>query len=971
MSLALRGRISVATFGWTLLCGLILSSVASASTLLDPRLVFRTIATEHFRIYFHQGEELAAQRLAAIAEETWPKVGRALGIAAPRRTHVILADQSELANGWATPLPYNTIFVTAAAPSGSEFIGRDDDWLRLVFTHEFTHIVHLDRSEGWAKLFRGLFGRTPVAFPNLWLPQWMVEGLATFQESAITGKGRLHAGDFRAIEREAARAQRVEPIDRVNGGLTDWPGGSGGYAFGLGFHDFLAGRFGADTFGDLAEKSARALPLTGALAFDDVYGASVDALWRDYAASLEAAARSPVPLVGPTPTRLTHHGHTVLGPRLRPPSCASCPQQVVYSVRNPDGFPSLQEVEITGGPSRVLTSRYLGSTSGVTQDAIVFDQQEFRRNVGLYSDLYRLDTKSGKVSALSSGARYQDPDVSPDGRQLVAVRQNADRRDLVVVPFSGRALGEPRVLASAPSTSFNAPRWSPDGLSIAVARGGPNGVSEIVVFELATGTERVIASAADARIVTPAWMPDGRSLLAAADFGEATFNLYEFSVGDTGTPARQVSFTSGGATWPDVSRDGRTIVFVGYTADGFDLFTLPYPFSLSASDTERAPAVEARRTREDVQPGTRSTAGYSPWNTLAPVTWVPLLIFDDQTRVGAAVGGADVLAHHAWNVSATWLVDAPAGSHRPPAATPDWSASYAYDRWRPSIFASASRDTTFFSGRSDALSAPVETTIEKREVELGVYLPFRHARITHRLLASAVASVERTTPNGVVENRDRVSLRLGASTSSAHVFGYSISPERGVTAGGTVEVTRRAFGANDDASVVTGDVRGYLPGAGTHDVVALRAAGGVGFAALGAGRNFLMGGAGPSVDVIDFSRDAIGLLRGFATHSVTGTHVVALNADYRVPIARPQRGVGVWPIFLHTIYASAFVDAGSAWTSRWNTDAVKTSVGGELSFAIVAGYSFPVTISIGSGWGHDVGDGSNRGTLYLRLGRAF
>ena len=81
-----------------------------ASTLFDPALKFRVLETEHFAIYFHQGEGLLAARLAGIAEDVWPRVGRALGITAPRRTHVVLADQSELANGWATPLPYNIIF---------------------------------------------------------------------------------------------------------------------------------------------------------------------------------------------------------------------------------------------------------------------------------------------------------------------------------------------------------------------------------------------------------------------------------------------------------------------------------------------------------------------------------------------------------------------------------------------------------------------------------------------------------------------------------------------------------------------------------------------------------------------------------------------------------------------------------------------------------------------------------------------
>src|SRR6185503_7788687 len=193
----------------------------------------------------------------------------------PALTHVVLVDQTELANGSASPLPYDTIVVTAAWPAGSDFIGNTDDWLRLVFTHEYTHIIHLDQSAGWARFVRGVFGRLPLAFPNLFLPAWQIEGLATYEESAITDTGRLHAGDFRAVVAEAARAGRLEPLGRVNGGLTDWPSGAAAYAYGLGFHAYLAERYGPDRLAILADATARRVPFTASPVFERVYGRSL------------------------------------------------------------------------------------------------------------------------------------------------------------------------------------------------------------------------------------------------------------------------------------------------------------------------------------------------------------------------------------------------------------------------------------------------------------------------------------------------------------------------------------------------------------------------------------------------------------------------------------------------------------------------------------------------------------------------
>jgi len=49
-------------------------STAHAATLVDPRLRFRVLKTEHFDIYFHQGENGLAARLASIAEDTWHRL---------------------------------------------------------------------------------------------------------------------------------------------------------------------------------------------------------------------------------------------------------------------------------------------------------------------------------------------------------------------------------------------------------------------------------------------------------------------------------------------------------------------------------------------------------------------------------------------------------------------------------------------------------------------------------------------------------------------------------------------------------------------------------------------------------------------------------------------------------------------------------------------------------------------------------
>ena len=960
------------------------------ATLFDPRLRFRVLPTEHFLIYFHQGEDRMAVRLAAIAEDTWRTLDQRLGTVPPPLTHVVLADQTEIANGYATPLPFNTIVIYAVWPSGREF--DTDDWLRLAFTHEFTHILHLDRSEGWARAVRTVFGRTALAFPNIFLPTWQIEGLATYQESVVTGEGRLHAGDFRAIVGEAARHGSLEPLDRVNGGLTNWPGGTAVYAYGVEFHQYLAERFGADTLARLADATARRVPYTASRVFENVFGVTLGTLWHDFQGSLARAVRTPVVL--DRATRLTHQGFSVAGPRFDRVACPTCAANIFYSARNPDGFPGLYRIAVVGSAPQRLTTRYLGSTIAVGRDVVYFDQLERRRNAGIYSDLYEWSRATGRVRQMTRGARLLDPDLSPDGQTLVCVQARPGQRDLVLIETAGLTTRDSggkgtvplflksspekgvrplfatamTILASAAETQFNNPRWSPDGRSIAVERHRPGSMPEIVIVDIQTRAIRVIASDSRTRFVTPAWRPDGGAIVAAAAPADETFNLFEFAV--EGSSVRQLTHTTGGATQPDISSDGRTIVFVGYTTDGDDLFSMPYPDATAgAAETARLVQPPAPpRTEPALPPDSRA---YSPLGTLKPTSWSPVIeATTDQVRVGAAVAGSDVLGYHAYAATATWFASGPAGAPAPRATAPDWRLYYAYDRWRPTFYAAAASDTSFFAGPATNEGTPTAATRRERQLEAGVFLPVQHVRALYAGQLSLLRAVDDDTLAG--GSPDRTAARLAGEGVTSRSYGYSISPEDGIAAGVTAEFVRRGLGSRADATTVTGDFRAFLPALAPHHVVALRVAGGASTGDPPSGRAFLLGGGLPQTSVMSFGRSAVSLLRGFPSNTFAGSRVALLNAEYRWPIARPQRGLGTWPLFLHSLHGAVFADAGHAWTRTFSLDAAKTSVGAELSTAVIAGYVIPVTATFGAAWGHDgSGTASGGATVYVRIGRAF
>lgn len=965
------GRLTVVLTAWLLLAT---AHAVGAASVVDPALRFRRVHTAHFVIYFHRGEEALAARLARIAEDVYRVMGQRFSWSLPARTHVILVDQTDAANGWATPLPYNTVLVTAAWPSGFESIGYTDDWLRLVFAHEFTHIAHLDRSRGWARAARSVFGRVPFAFPNLSLPGWQIEGLATYFESAVTGRGRRVAADFRAIEREPARGGERTPLDRVNGGLVAWPGGHASYASGLGFHEHLAERFGEARLVALADATAGRVPYTGSRSFRRVFEQPLGRLWADYQAALSTGAASTPPADGAR--RLTDEAYDVAGARFLPPACPACPAEIAYSVRNPHEFPALKVMPAAGGEARTLSTRYLGTTLGVSGTTLVFDQRELRRNVSVVSDLVRVDRRSGRVRILGGSRRLQDPDLAPDGRTIVATRQAGGSRHLVTTRLREDGTLDPiaTVVAEA-DTQFATPRWSPDGRRIAVERHRLGERSEVVLVDVATGLVRTVATGST-RAVTPAWRPDGQAVVAAVDLPGEPFNLFEFRVAGDQLVRRRLTSTTGGALSPDVSPDGRTLIFIGYTARGYDVFSQPYDEAAGPADVPplHIPSPVGAAVQEARSPGpidAGEASPYRPWTTLWPRAWMPAVTAGaTQTLVGFTTGGSDVLGYHAYALTGQWRVSQASDVRSAFGADPDWSAAYAYNRWVPVFYASVSQTTSFLRG--SAADAAGFSARRERTTEVGVQFPVRRVRRSQRVVAGmAVGANSVEAPAGPTDFH-RTALRTGWAYRTARTYGYSISAEDGFAAGVTAEWAGGGLASLDRSRTVTADARAYVPGLAPHHVLALRGAAGTSAGPREFGRTFRLGGAASSPDPIDFSDGALSLFRGFAADTFAGRRAALVNAEYRLPVARVERGHGTLPLFVRQVHASVFTDVGHAWTTRFASRDVKVAVGAELSADVVLGFGLPLTVTTGIARGRDGAGRVPDSTLgYVRVGRAF
>src|SRR5262249_34329631 len=134
-------------------------------------------------------EKALALHLAGIAEKVYAKLSPELQWKPWGRTEVVMTDHTDISNAFATTFPYNYLLLYVSSPEGTTALNYYDDWLEDLFTHEFTHILHIDKYGGIAKPFRWVLGK--IVTPNGISPGWVREGIAVYEESKA-GKGRNH-----------------------------------------------------------------------------------------------------------------------------------------------------------------------------------------------------------------------------------------------------------------------------------------------------------------------------------------------------------------------------------------------------------------------------------------------------------------------------------------------------------------------------------------------------------------------------------------------------------------------------------------------------------------------------------------------------------------------------------------------------------------------------------------------------------
>ncbi|MBI3982572.1 MAG: PD40 domain-containing protein [Gemmatimonadetes bacterium] len=491
-------------------------------------LKFSVLQTEHFDVYYHEGEAQAAVDAARMAERGYGRLSRVLNHQYRERQPIILfashsefqqnniSDVSEGTGGFTEPFRHRVLL---------PFTGSYAD-----FDHVLQHeIVHQFQFDVFARgRIGGGIGRLMAVNPPLWFMEGMAEYLSV---GPVTPETAMWL-------RDAALEGQLPSIEELTFNPNIFP-----YRFGHALLAYIGERWGDGAIGEILHAVATAGIADGirravGMSVEDLSEEWHDAIQRTYLPQItefEKARRFAAPLLNQRRSSGTLH----ISPALSPDG-----KEVAY----------------------------------------------FSEGNSFFIDLYLANGETGRIkrrlirSAFSSDFEslrfiYSGGSWSPDGKLFAIATKRGGQDDLVIFDVERRRVHQ---RLRVPLNGATTPSWSPDGRQL-VFTGYDGGLSDLFVIGV-DGSNLTRLTNDRYADLHPVWSPDGRTVAFATDrgpganldalaFSPLVIALYHLENGRV----ELLDYMEGANTNPQWAPDGQSIAFVSNRTGVANVFLFDLP----------------------------------------------------------------------------------------------------------------------------------------------------------------------------------------------------------------------------------------------------------------------------------------------------------------------------------------------------------------------------------------------------------
>lgn len=924
---------------------------------------FKTLSSEHFDVHFARSQHALAQRALAIAEQVHLELMPFFQSDLHARTQMVLTDDVDFSNGWATVSEYAQIRLFVSPPEDVNTLESYDEWLHMLIRHEYTHILHMEMVRGAPKALQRVFGRHPILFPHALLSSLFLEGVAVHKESNPTqGYGRLTGSQYRMRMRMEVASGNLATLSEAIAPLRRPPRGKN-YLYGAYFVQYLIDRFGEETFKRyLTLYSGRFFLFQNHVA-RTVFGRSFDQLWAEFRVHLiqrfqpeinnlkaqQVSGKMMLRALAQMPAAITDEGFWVYQQ-----SAVDKPMLAHYQHSN------MAEHDAT------LDVRGIQHMDWHPTRGLAFTRYITYANGQVFGDVF-VRSPNGDVERLTKRQRFRKVRWVND-QWLLASRKVAGISELWLM-----AVDAPdervRLWRGQPNEVLGGFDVSPDGARMVACVKAPNQRWNLALKALPPLLPRVNERDAqgdgsikqlDAALNEHPWQwlthsasventptfIDNHNLVFSADY-DGVFNLYRQAIDSQAV--KQLTRELSGAFHP-MWHPRHGLWYQTYAQAGYELRHLNITHTDESSVLANVSDIAAPDAFVPVGQVLADTQmrDYSPWSSLAPRSWWPRYFqAKGGFRVGVHINGHDALHRHGYDL----VVE--------------------YDRW------------------ANALGGELEYVFDQRwQARWKRFYRTPIVSGLHRNLTLANDDVSLLRRNLFSAWEDQLHWHIGAQWSHMQLWRGSehlaapLDPVHMVQLGTqwTFTNTRtlrdvpgigygtqwdvsydigRILDKDSDTQRVQGRWQTTFDLPSTHSL-SLRVDAGRAWQ-----RTFELGGIDTiAQDSTLFSGNSKAL-EGFKPSAQRGNTFARTRLTWRSLLGRIEKNWSVYPLGFGDVSASVFAQSGSAWQSEQSSKPV-FAIGAEMVTELVLNYRFALPLSLGAARGLS---GEHADTqLWLRFG---
>jgi hypothetical protein len=591
---------------------------------------WKTLKTEHFTVFYPDGQETNAWQVLQTMEYYRPKLQEFFG---NEKFHlpVVIDDAGTIANGNTDPFGYS-IHLNKYAPGEAGV----ENWWAFVGIHEYTHELTLSQGGG------SIFGNVPL--PNSFFsPFWMTEGISVYSESQLTSyQGRLNDGAYDAYIGARVMDQKPLPILDATYAPLEYPLSQGYYNYGGEFFNYLAQTYGAESLAKFFKENGNRIwsvfPIP-ALGIDKsarkIFGKPFPGLWQDWW-QYETKRYQGYAIDG---EQITHYGWFVGSPVVLAGKLYYTRSYYTKTGANKQfNFGGIIERDLTTGKEKTLITNPASSALKIHDGKLYYTTVGTKygyansslNTIGTYSVLCQYDLRTKKSKTLLADS-YRDFAILSDGVILYSKDRKTGFGSELYLLNPGAKKSEPKLLFD---TDYQVNEIAADDKRIVVSARKDWELFSLYILNLE-------AKELAPLIHTP-YAEAGISLRDDRLFFTANYYKTYAVYGYDFTTAKVFQLTHGGyATQPAFDEQNQTLYFVGLNSKGQDLYRKAAEFKeyhlpeATATVPPRFTLTEAEVTR----------GGYGDnLKTLWPIVWLPD-IQNDATHqiIGATFIGYDAI----------------------------------------------------------------------------------------------------------------------------------------------------------------------------------------------------------------------------------------------------------------------------------------------------------------------------------------